>query len=147
MNFETRKAYTELCAVLEYMPNEYVKKVPQKIIDLFESEKLEKYEVNINKSNPLDKTYLSKKALVLIAMLNNQYWSPNKKAKDNLYKMYLSNNDKYQNIKKENNYSYNDLFEKNLTKVDDKVENVEMVKYKEPIFKRIINIIKRIFNR
>jgi len=39
MNFETRKAYTELCAVLEYMPNEYVKKVPQKIIDLFESEK------------------------------------------------------------------------------------------------------------
>lgn len=91
MTFETRQAYTELCAVLEYMPNEYVKKVPKKIIKLFQSEKLENYKPNINKLNPLDKNYLSKKTMVLIAMLNYQYWCPNKKVKDDLYKTYLSN--------------------------------------------------------
>ena len=79
MTFETRQAYSEVCAVLEYMPDEYVKKIPEKIIKLFQSEKLEDYEVNINKSNPLDKNYLSPKTMVLIAMLNYQYWCPNKK--------------------------------------------------------------------
>lgn len=73
MTYETRKAYSEICIVLEYMPNEYVAKIPKKIIKLFQTEKLKNYEVNINKSNPLDKNYLSKKTMVLIAMLNYQY--------------------------------------------------------------------------
>ena len=34
-----------------------------------------------------------KKAMVIIAMLNYQYWCPNKKVKEQLYKQYLSNND------------------------------------------------------
>lgn len=39
------------------------------------------------------KSYLSKKTMVLIAMLNYYYWCPNK---DDLYKMYLNNNEKYE---------------------------------------------------
>ena len=31
MTFETRQAYSEVCAVLEYMPDEYVKKIPEAI--------------------------------------------------------------------------------------------------------------------
>ena len=95
MTYETRQAYSEICTVLEYMPNEYVKKIPKKVIELFQTEKLENYEVNINRTNPLDKNYLSKKTMVLIAMLNYQYWCPNKKVKDQLYKQYLSNNESY----------------------------------------------------
>ena len=74
MTFETRQAYSEVCAVLEYMPDEYVKKIPEKIIKLFQSEKLEDYEVNINKSNPLDKNYLSKtgKTYAIDFMIGNE---------------------------------------------------------------------------
>ncbi len=146
MIYETKQAYSEVCTVLENMPNEYISKIPQKIIKLFETERLENYEPNISKSNPLDKNKLSKKAMVIIAMLNYQYWCPNKKVKDDLYKTYLSNNDKYQR-EIEKKYSVDNLFKNknNITQVYNKVENVAMVEYKESVFRRIINKIKNIF--
>jgi len=148
MTYETRQAYAELCAVLEYMPNEYVKKIPKKIIKLFQSEKLESYEPNINKLNPLDKNYLSRKTMVLIAMLNYQYWCPNRKIKDDLYKVYLSNNDKYQK-RIEKRYYLDNLLkkQKNINQKDNKEPKVEIIEYKESIFKEIINKIKSIFYR
>ena len=138
----------ELCAVLKYMPNEYVKKIPKKIIKLFQSEKLKNYEPNINKLNPLDRNYLSRKTMVLIAMLNYQYWHPNRKIKDDLYKVYLSNNDKYQKEIKER-YSWNNLLKnkKNINQIDNKEPKAEIIEYKESIFKEIINKIKSIFYR
>lgn len=146
MTYETKQAYSEVCAVLENMPNEYISKIPKKIIKLFETERLANYESNINKSNPLDKNNLSKKAMVVIAMLNYQYWCPNKKVKDDLYKTYLSNNDKYQR-EMEKKYSVDNLFKNknNITQVDNEGENVAMVEYKESVFRRIINKIKNIF--
>ena len=148
MTYETKQAYSEVCAVLENMPNEYISKIPKKIIKLFETERLTKYEPNINKSNPLDKNKLSKKAMVIIAMLNYKYWCPNKKVKDDLYKTYLSNNDKYQK-EIEKKYSVDNLFKNknNITQVYNEGENVAMVEYKESVFKRIINKIKNIFHK
>lgn len=144
MTYETRKAYSEICTVLEYMPNEYVAKIPEKIIKLFQTEKLENYEVNINKSNPLDKNYLSKKTMVLIAMLNYQYWCPNKRVKDTLYKTYLANNEKYQK-ELEEKYSVDNLFKnkKNAAQIEQKEESVAMAEYKESLFSKILNKIKQ----
>ena len=146
MTFETRQAYSEVCAVLEYMPDEYVKKIPEKIIKLFQNEKLEDYEVNINKSNPLDKNYLSKKTMVLIAMLNYQYWCPNKKVKNDLYKQYLSNNEKYENEIREK-YNTDNLFKNKKTEeIEVKEEMHALVEYKEKTFiQKVWNKIKSTF--
>lgn len=86
--------------------------------------------------------------MVIIAMLNYQYWCPNKKVKDDLYKTYLSNNDKYQK-EIEKKYSVDNLFKNknNITQVYNEGENVAMVEYKESVFKRIINKIKNIFHK
>jgi len=148
MTFETRQAYSEVCAVLEYMPDEYVKKIPEKIIKLFQSEKLEDYEVNINKSNPLDKNYLSKKTMVLIAMLNYQYWCPNKKVKNELYKQYLANNEKYEKEIREK-YSTDNLFKnKKVEDTEVKEETHALVEYKEKTFiQKVWDKIKSVFRR
>ena len=148
MTYETRQAYSEVCVVLDYMPNEYISKIPKKIIKLFKDERLENYEPKINKSNPLDKNYLSKKTIVLIAMLNYQYWCPNKKIKDELYKKYVENNKNYQK-EIEEKYNINSLFKnkRNIEQVQQQEENVAMVEYKETIFRKIINKIKEIFHK
>ena len=106
------------------------------------------YEVNINKSNPLDKNYLSKKTMVIIAMLNYKYWCPNKKVKDMLYKTYSANNEKYQK-EIEEKYSVDNLFKnkQNAIQIKQNEESVAMIEYKESIFRRIINKIKGIFHR
>ena len=146
MTFETRQAYSEVCAVLQYMPDEYVKRIPEKVIKLFQSEKLEDYEVNINKSNPLDKNNLSKKTMVLIAVLNYQYWCPNKKVKNELYKQYLSNNEKYENEIREK-YNTDNLFKnKKIEEIEVREETQALVKYKERnLVQRILDKIKSIF--
>lgn len=147
MTFETRQAYTEICAVLQNMPDEYVKKIPEKIIKLFQSERLEDYEVNINKSNPLDKKCLSKKTMVLIAILNYQYWCPNKKVKNDLYKQYLSNDEKYEKEIREK-YNKDNLFINKGTKKDATKEERGLVKYKEKTFIQILfEKIQRAFKR
>ena len=146
MTYETRQAYAEICAVLDCMPNEYITKIPERIIKLFQIEKLENYEVNINKSNPLDKNYLSKKTMVLIAMLNYQYWCPNKKVKDELYEQYLSNNEKYEKEIQEK-YNSDNLFQNNKTeKIEIQEEIQALIEYKEKnIIQKIFDKIKRIF--
>ena len=146
MTFETRQAYAEVCAVLKHMPDEYVKKIPEKVIKLFQNEKLEDYEVNINKSNPLDKNCLSKKTMVLIAMLNYQYWCPNKKVKNDLYKQYLSNNEKYEKEIQEK-YNTDNLFKNEKTE-EVKEQIQALVEYKEKTFiQKIFDKIKSIFKR
>ena len=147
MTYETKQAYSEVFAVLENMPNEYVSKIPKKIVKLFATKRIENYEPNISKLNPLDKNNLSKEAIVIIAMLNYQYWCPNKKVKDELYKQYLSNNENYQK-EIEEKYSVDNLFKnkKNVTQIEQKEESVAMVECKESIFRKIINKIKRIFH-
>jgi len=144
MTFETRQAYSEVYTVLQNMPVEYVKKIPKKILKLFETEKLDNYEVNINKSNPIDKNYLSKNAMALIAILNYQYWCPNKKVKNDLYMQYLSNNEKYEKDIQEK-YNTDNLF-KNKRNEQIKEENQELVECKERSFiQRILDKFKSIF--
>lgn len=145
MDYETRKACTEVCTVLEYMPEEYIKKIPGKIMDLFESRKIENYKVNINKENPIDKNYLNKKAMAIIAMLNYMCWCPNQKAKDELFEQYLANDEKY---KKEMaiKYSLNHLC-KDKEKQEEKEEQVNIVEYKESFLNKIFSYIKNIFRR
>ena len=150
MTYETKQAYSEVCAVLDNMPNEYVSKIPKKIIDLFQAEKLKDYKPNINTSNPLDKNYLGKKTMVLIAMLNYDYWCPNKEIKDDLYKMYLNNNEKYEKEIAEM-YDTNNLFKNSKAKKvaeQDEEQEVALVKYNEGNFlTRLFNRIKRFFSR
>lgn len=144
MTYETKQAYTEICDILQYMPEEYVKKIPKKLINLFESGKLPNYTSNINKSNFIDKNSLSPKTLTLIAMLNYQYWCPNKKQKDNLFKIYSSNNEKYQR-ELEEKYNVDKLFEKRTKNISQ--DSVAMIEYKESIFIKLRRLLKNIFHK
>ena len=104
------------------------------------------YEVKINNDNPLDKTYLSRKTIVLISILNYQYWYPNKKVKDELYKTYLSNNEIYQK-QLEEKYNTENLFDNKAQKNIINDNTMEMIEYKESFFKKTINKLKRFFYR
>ena len=85
--------------------------------------------------------------MILIAMLNYQYWCPNKKVKDMLYKTFSANNEKYQ-MEMEEKYSVDNLFnnKKNVAQIEQKEESVAIVEYKKSVFRRIINKIKGIFH-
>lgn len=141
MTYETRKAYAEICEVLQYMPDEYVKKIPERIIKLFQTKKLENYEVNINKLNPIDKNYLTRKTMIIIAMLNYQYWCPNQRVKSDLNKIYNFNNEKYQQ-EIEEKYNLDNLFKEKNRETEKNIKCKEFIVYKkETLFNKILKVI------
>lgn len=151
LDIQTRKAYTEILEVLKYIPKEYLSKTPKQILEVFEHEKLENYTVKINKQKPIDKNYLQKETLAIIAMLNLQYWCTNEELKKKLYEQYSKNEEKYQQelYKK---YNIHNIFEKRKTIINptttqnDNTENLSLIEQKTSFFKKLVNKIKNFFN-
>lgn len=148
MTYEIRQAYTEVYQVLQNMPHEYVNKIPSKILEMLKETKFEDYKLNINKENPIDRTKLTKQTMIILAMFNYQYWCPNRKVKNDLYKIYSQNEENYQKEIQENldnlfKNNRNDTTQNNVPIKD----NVAMVEYKTSIFTKIVNWLKKILKK
>lgn len=145
MTYEMRQVYTEVYQVLENMPYEYVNKIPSKILEMLKETKLEDYKLIINKGNPVDRTKLTKQTMIILAMFNYHYWCPNRKVKNDLYKIYSKNEENYQ---KEIQESLDNLFKNNrnyTTQNNTQIkDNVAMIEYKTSIFTKIVNWLKKV---
>ncbi len=130
MTYEMKKAYAEVSQILENLPQEYKNKIPNKILQILETEKLNDYKIAISPQNPVDRTKLTKQTLVILALLNYQYWCPNRNVRNTLYKIYSENEKIYQT-----HNSIHDLFE-NKPSLE---KNLSMVEYKPSVFAKIIN--------
>lgn len=150
VNIQTQKAYTEISEVLKFIPKKYTSKIPKQILEVFEREKLENYTVNINKQKPIDKNFLQKETLAIIAMLNLQYWCTDENLKKKLYEQYSKNEQKYQQ-ELSKKYDINNVFEKRKTVItplanqNNNTENLSLIEQKPSFFKTIINKIKNFF--
>lgn len=142
---ETRKAYYEILILLKYLPFRYTKMLPKKMLKLFEMEKIENKEFIIDLKNPINKEFLSKETLAILAMLNYKYWCQDETEKKKLYEIYNLNEEKYQKelIQK---YDIEEIFNKRKTSkvIYNGTANTSLIEYKENFFQKIINKIKQI---
>lgn len=140
------RAYSEVYSFLNTLGSEYIKKIPEKIYNTVKDNRDKEYNPVYKKEQTLKKGMLSNEAISLIAALNLQYWCENDEEKKELKEKYLENT----KIEQEK-YSYDNLF-KNKKETTRKIEEntaekVALVEYKEPILKRIWNMILSIFKR
>lgn len=145
INSETRKAYYEVLTVLKYLPAYYTNMIPKQIISMFETQKEENKEFIIDLKKPIDKKYLSKQSIEIIAMLNYEYWCKDEDKKKKLYDIYNSNEIKNQSELSEK-YNIYKIFDQRKNIVYDNLNSVSLIEYKETFFKKIIDKIKQIFN-
>ena len=86
--------------------------------------------------------------MIILAIFDYQYWCPNRKVKNDLYKIYAKNEQK---VQKEMQQNLNDLFKnkrKDTTQNNVQVQNqVAMVEYKNSIFAQIVNLLKKVWRR
>lgn len=144
MTYEMQKAYAEVYEILHQMPQEYIRKIPKKIIEMLEKEKLKNYEIELNKENLVDASRLTKTTMTILAMFQYQYWCPNKKIKQELYQIYLKNEEIYQKELREK-YNPNEIFKEK--KLNQPREELQIVPYKESIFTKLREFIQRIFHK
>lgn len=144
MVMENMLAYAEIDEILNLLEDDYREKVPKKVRDFFKEEKMKDYYPEIDIEKPLIEQNLKRETMVLLAILNLNYWCENEKEKQR----FLNELDKNEEEKKELEEKYNpdNLFKK---KQDESTENnLQIIEYKKPNFIQILlTKIKKILKR
>jgi len=144
MNIKTKEIYSEVYQVLNLLGNEYINKLPNSLLNILKEKRNINYNPQYIEDIPLNKQNIRKETLAIIALLHLNYWCDNEKEKLELKQILKNNEDRYQQELR-NKYNPEDIFKKN--KQENIVENqVSMIEYKEPLFKRFISKIKSIFH-
>lgn len=142
------KAYAEVLLILSYMEQKYADMIPKKLLELFNEEKDQNYQPDINPKISLAEQNLQRKTLALLAMLNLNYWCKDENEKKELLKMYAENDKKIEAEMRER-YNPDNLFKKKEKEEQNdeiKEESTEIIEYKEQnIFKKILNKIMKFF--
>ena len=147
LSINTRQAYSEIDEFLGLLSIDQRNMIPQKLRELFNQEKDKEYIKGIDPTIPIKDQNLREETLGLIALLNLQYWCQNEIEKERLKKIYAKNEKEYQEMIQEK-FNPDNLFKKKETIVEEKKEQVEcmqILEYKETIFKKIINKILQFF--
>lgn len=144
-------AYAEIDEILNLLEDKYREKVPEKVRTFFKEEKMFDYKPTIDVNTPLIQQNLKRETIVLLAILNINYWCENKEEKQFFLNELAKNEDEKKKL--EEKYNPDNLFKnKNNNDVStDKIvepQNISMVEYKKQgIFKRILDKITRFFKK
>ena len=141
-------AYKEVIEVLKYTKREDVNKIPKSRILLWRINMNKDYDFKIDKTKTLEEQNLSKEAKAIIANIFKKYWATD------YQKERIEAKEKYdiEQMEKEKYQKYNpdDIFKnrkQNIQQEEVASKTLSMVEYREPLFKRILNKIKNIFNK
>ena len=149
MILDTMMAYSEVYEILNLLDKDYKEKVPDKVRTFFKEERLKDYKPEIDTDTPLIDQNLKRETIVLLAILNLNYWCETPEEKQEILDELSQNEKEKQDLLEE--YNPDNLFKK---KPNDVVENedtiniqeVSLVEYKKQgLFKRILDKITRFF--
>ncbi len=137
MENELAQAYSEVYEVLKYIPVSYLNKVPKDVLNIFKTKRDKNYKVQINPKLPIEDQKLQRKTLLLLAVLNLDYWcSPEER--EEILNIYWKNekaNEDYMVVSEQNNLISNS-------------SNTGLMVYKpENIINKIWSKLKKFFRR
>lgn len=127
-------AYSEVYEILNLLEDEYKERVPKEVIEFFEQERDKEYNPIIDVNIPLEKQNLKRKTMVVLAILNLNYWCDSEEEKQAILDNFAENEKKKQLAEKELAEKYNpdNLFKKR-NKIEDTTE-ISIVEYKKKNF-------------
>ena len=136
---EYKIAYSEVLEILKYISTEEFNKIPNDMIEMFKENAISSNDFIYDPNKTLQEQNVSELSRYIIAILFRDYWATENQRQRILAKQ------KYERQKrKEEMYSYDNIFKKNNNdniskQIEESSTEIQMVEYKEPIFKRIIN--------
>lgn len=139
-------ALAEVSQILNLLGNEYINKIPYKFLKFMEENKDEHISISITEDN-YENVELTRNAIIIISMLNLNYWVTDPEEKEKLLRIYQENDRKFLN--KVPNYKNSDCLsnnreEKSFEKPKNETKyliNIEQ----QSVFTKVINFIKSLF--
>lgn len=146
MLIDNMLAYAEVDEILNLLEEEYANKIPEKVRNFFREEKMKDYKPEINVEIPLIEQNLKRETMVLLAILNLNYWCESEEEKENFRKE-LAENEKEQK-ELEEKYNPDNLFKKKQQEKQEDITNTELIVYKKTNFiHKLLNKIKSLFRK
>jgi len=151
MLIDNMMAYAEIDEILNLLEDEYAERIPEKIRNFFKEEKMPGYKPEIDTEISLTKQNLKRETMVLLAILNLNYWCDSEEEKE-MFRNELIKNEKEQK-ELEEKYNPDNLFKnKQHNNIDDinkeNTEIVSLVEYKKTsLLKKILEKITGFFKR
>ena len=137
------KAYKEVYEILKYIPEEYISKIPNDLLQTIEENMDKNYNFEVDISKNLEEQETLEETNAMISIIYKDYWADPERRKE-LNNIRLEQKKKIEQEKRDK-YNTNMIFEK---KLENKKENFQMEIIKEKktnFFTRFILKIKGFF--
>lgn len=146
--------YSEVYSLLNALGPKYINAIPQKLYKLIDEKREKLYNPTYDLSIPLYEQNISKKATALICLLHYNYWCKSEEEKNKIDKILKYNTKQARDM----SFKYEAKFNNNKNqRENDKLIKEELnkdnnctaiaVKNKNSIFKKIWNLLKRIWGK
>lgn len=136
-------SFCEVYDILQHLDPKLYNNIPDTLIKFIDENRDKNYKVNIDYSESINKQKLQKGTKIILSLIYRDYIC------DTETKTKLINKDKneLQNEFLDEKYSTEDLFKNkyNINKTTED-ENSSIVEYKETLFSKILNKIKKVFH-
>lgn len=147
-NEEYAVACTEVLEILNYISKEDYNKVPRGVIQVLEKNKKDDIVFLYNPWKDINEQKMSETGRVMLASFFRDYWAT--EVQKNKIKAFQNN--KRHQIEEENRQKYNtDIFKNRNTTINEgqneQAENIQLVEYKENIFRRILGFFRKMFGK
>lgn len=146
----TENVYSEVYEILSYMDKMSVMKIPMEILNTIKENRNKKYISKINKKDIFNRNNVLPETIKYMAWIDVNFWET-KEEKERLKKLHIKKiaqeekekSEKYRNIeyfKKEN------VSKTNYDTISADINKTEIIEYKEPLLKKLINKIKKLLH-
>lgn len=130
MLIDNMLAYAEVDEILKLLEHKYIEKIPEGMRQFFKEERSNDYKPKIDTEIPLIQQNLKRETLVLLTILNLNYWCENKEEKQKILNE-LGKNEK-EKRELEEKYNPDNLFRERKIKQTNPNDTLYNIKNKNP---------------
>ena len=140
---QDKESISEVLEILEYMDDEYVKKISPEFLKFLKENKDINYIKHIDIKKEIEPQITKNRTKAILGIIFYRFWSDEKEKKD--FVKTLNDNEIKKREMLSKNYNYDDLFKNNIEMPKEHTELI--IPDKEKWYKKLLNKFKKIFNK
>ena len=148
LDIETRQIYSEVYEILNILGDSFVYKLPKSLYEILKEKRDTNYQPKYNNKISLNEQNIKKETFSILALLHLNYWCENENERQELNKIFIENENKYQEEIREK-YNPDEIFKNKKQRIIPSQENENkeknLIVYRKSLLTRVLNKIKSIF--
>ena len=143
MEYSINQSFSEVYDIINHFDKNMYEKIPSSFIEMIKQNRDQKYNVSLDYSKKITEQKLLYETRVILSIIYRDYICTKEKRQELLEKEKLELMEKQSEMNQK--FNVDEIFNKKQNNHIHNEENVQLVEYKESVFKRLINKILEFF--